>query len=234
MITAVANAITRGGSLVNSLTLVPGATDRPRPDGSGLARRLGVAAHPAETAEDPRRSWLGRGWSNAPRFGHDHAPPVGGPNRVTEIPEHLLKRSKERRSAIGGGDAPAEEGAPAGEVEAAPAGGARRRRGRGGRRARAGPGARARAARGRRGAEPAQDPLLGPARCWPPCPCGPTCTRPPSSRPPPASSPRSRRAARSTSSAACAGCHGAGGGGQRQRARASTACWRPGPTSATT
>jgi hypothetical protein len=40
---------------------------------------------------------------------------------VTEIPEHLLKRSKERRSAIGGGDAPAEEGAPSGEVEAAPA-----------------------------------------------------------------------------------------------------------------
>ena len=40
---------------------------------------------------------------------------------MTEIPEHLLKRSKERRSAIGGGDSPAEEGAPAGEVEAAPA-----------------------------------------------------------------------------------------------------------------
>ncbi len=41
---------------------------------------------------------------------------------MTEIPEHLLKRSKERRSAIGGGDAPADEGAPAGEaVEAAPA-----------------------------------------------------------------------------------------------------------------
>jgi mono/diheme cytochrome c family protein len=40
---------------------------------------------------------------------------------VTEIPEHLLKRSKERRSAIGGGDdAPAEEGAPSAAVEAAP------------------------------------------------------------------------------------------------------------------
>ena len=44
---------------------------------------------------------------------------------MTEIPEHLLKRSKERRSAIGGGDAPAEGGAPAGPptseaVEAAP------------------------------------------------------------------------------------------------------------------
>jgi mono/diheme cytochrome c family protein len=39
---------------------------------------------------------------------------------VTEIPEHLLKRSKERRSAIGGGDAPAEESAPSSEVEAAP------------------------------------------------------------------------------------------------------------------
>lgn len=41
---------------------------------------------------------------------------------MTEIPEHLLKRSKERRSAIGGGDATAEESAPAGEaVEAATA-----------------------------------------------------------------------------------------------------------------
>jgi mono/diheme cytochrome c family protein len=39
---------------------------------------------------------------------------------VTEIPEHLLKRSKERRSAIGGGDAPAEESAPSTEVEATP------------------------------------------------------------------------------------------------------------------
>jgi mono/diheme cytochrome c family protein len=39
---------------------------------------------------------------------------------VTEIPEHLLKRSKERRSAIGGGDAPADESAPSSEVEAAP------------------------------------------------------------------------------------------------------------------
>ena len=27
---------------------------------------------------------------------------------MTEIPEHLLKRSKERRAAIGGEDAPAE------------------------------------------------------------------------------------------------------------------------------
>ena len=40
---------------------------------------------------------------------------------MTEIPEHLLKRSKERRAAIGGEEAPANE-APAGEaVEAAPA-----------------------------------------------------------------------------------------------------------------
>jgi mono/diheme cytochrome c family protein len=37
---------------------------------------------------------------------------------VTEIPEHLLKRSKERRAAIGGEDAPADEAAPA--AEAAP------------------------------------------------------------------------------------------------------------------
>ncbi|MDP1805459.1 MAG: hypothetical protein Q8K72_09865, partial [Acidimicrobiales bacterium] len=41
---------------------------------------------------------------------------------MTEIPEHLLKRSKERRSAIGGDDAPDDASAPTGEaVEAAPA-----------------------------------------------------------------------------------------------------------------
>jgi mono/diheme cytochrome c family protein len=32
---------------------------------------------------------------------------------VTEIPEHLLKRSQARRAALSGGDAPAEDGAPA-------------------------------------------------------------------------------------------------------------------------
>ncbi|HEX4867207.1 MAG TPA: c-type cytochrome [Acidimicrobiales bacterium] len=37
---------------------------------------------------------------------------------MTEIPEHLLKRSKERRSAIGGDDAPA-DAAPASETPAA-------------------------------------------------------------------------------------------------------------------
>ena len=37
---------------------------------------------------------------------------------MTEIPEHLLKRSKERRAAIGGEDAPGEAAAPSGaEVE---------------------------------------------------------------------------------------------------------------------
>ena len=35
---------------------------------------------------------------------------------MTEIPEHLLKRSKERRSAIGGDDAPAADAAPSGEA----------------------------------------------------------------------------------------------------------------------
>jgi mono/diheme cytochrome c family protein len=41
---------------------------------------------------------------------------------VTEIPEHLLKRSRERRAAIGGEEAPASESAPTGDaVEAAPA-----------------------------------------------------------------------------------------------------------------
>jgi mono/diheme cytochrome c family protein len=35
---------------------------------------------------------------------------------VTEIPEHLLKRSKERRAAIGGDDAPAADAAPSGEA----------------------------------------------------------------------------------------------------------------------
>ena len=41
---------------------------------------------------------------------------------MTEIPEHLLKRSKERRAAIGGEEAPAAEATPGEEVEtAAPA-----------------------------------------------------------------------------------------------------------------
>lgn len=39
---------------------------------------------------------------------------------MTEIPEHLLKRSKERRAAIGGEEAPAADAAPA-EAEAVPA-----------------------------------------------------------------------------------------------------------------
>ena len=67
----------------------------------------------------PYLAW--KGVRDAPRFGGDHAPPAEDPTRVTEIPEHLLKRSKERRSAIGGGDAPADADAPAGEaVEASP------------------------------------------------------------------------------------------------------------------
>lgn len=37
---------------------------------------------------------------------------------MTEIPEHLLKRSKERRAAIGGEDAPADDAAPAAEPAA--------------------------------------------------------------------------------------------------------------------
>jgi mono/diheme cytochrome c family protein len=41
---------------------------------------------------------------------------------VTEIPEHLLKRSKERRAAIGGEEAPADDAGSASEaVEASPA-----------------------------------------------------------------------------------------------------------------
>ena len=40
---------------------------------------------------------------------------------MTEIPEHLLKRSKERRAAIGGEEAPAGDSAPSEAVEAAPA-----------------------------------------------------------------------------------------------------------------
>ena len=38
---------------------------------------------------------------------------------MTEIPEHLLKRSKERRAAIGGEEAPAAEATPGEAVEAA-------------------------------------------------------------------------------------------------------------------
>ena len=40
---------------------------------------------------------------------------------MTEIPEHLLKRSKERRAAIGGEDAPAAEAAPAADTAPAAA-----------------------------------------------------------------------------------------------------------------
>ena len=40
---------------------------------------------------------------------------------MTEIPEHLLKRSKERRAAIGGDDAPADAPAPAADDTAADA-----------------------------------------------------------------------------------------------------------------
>ncbi len=40
---------------------------------------------------------------------------------MTEIPEHLLKRSKERRSAIGGDDAPADDATPASTAAAVPA-----------------------------------------------------------------------------------------------------------------
>ena len=36
---------------------------------------------------------------------------------MTEIPEHLLKRSKERRSAIGGDDSPADADVPTGQVQ---------------------------------------------------------------------------------------------------------------------
>ena len=68
----------------------------------------------------PRLGW--KGARDAPRFDGDHAPPAEDPTRVTEIPEHLLKRSKERRSAIGGDDSPADADAPTGEaVVAAPA-----------------------------------------------------------------------------------------------------------------
>ena len=38
---------------------------------------------------------------------------------MTEIPEHLLKRAQARRAALAGGDAPAEETAPAGDAPSA-------------------------------------------------------------------------------------------------------------------
>jgi hypothetical protein len=39
-------------------------------------------------------------------------------DRVTEIPEHLLKRSRERRAAIGGEGAYEEGSSPSTEIEA--------------------------------------------------------------------------------------------------------------------
>ena len=112
---------------------------------------------------------------------------------MTEIPEHLLKRSKERRAAIGGEATPPATRAPL------PGDAPRRRQRRRGRR-RAARGRRRRGRRRGRAPPPpepvrpevaaapraAQDPVLGDARARRSSRSGPTCTRPPSSRRPPA------------------------------------------------
>ena len=90
---------------------------------------------------------------------------------MTEIPEHLLKRSKERRVGHRWRATPRPRRAPRRVRSRRP-----RRPPRSPRRAAAAavpepaPVARARAARGGGGAQPAQDPVLGHARCWPACP----------------------------------------------------------------
>ena len=111
MITAVARAITRGSSLVKSLTFGGDARARSPSDGSGLALPC-ASLHIGPRAQKPAPPGLQGGADGA----------LGPPRPVTEIPEHLLKRSKERRAAIGGEEAPASDAPPAGEaVEAAPA-----------------------------------------------------------------------------------------------------------------
>ena len=134
---------------------------------------------------------------------------------MTEIPEHLLKRSKERRAAIGGGDAPAER---------------ERARGRGGRGRPRRPPAVAPAAAAAAVPEPA--PVPEPVRpevaaalsrrkipfwAMPVLAALPlwayvyqaTLEPPPSRR----AHARSRPGGEVYVSSACAGCHGAGGGG---------------------
>ena len=118
-ITAVARAITRGSSLVKSLTFGGDARARSPSDGSGLAlpcASLHIGPHDPRMPATPG---LQGGADGA--LGSPSSPPLEA-DRVTEIPEHLLKRSKERRAAIGGEEAPAARPPPAGEaVEAAPA-----------------------------------------------------------------------------------------------------------------
>ena len=135
---------------------------------------------------------------------------------MTEIPEHLLKRSKERRAAIGGEEAPASEALRRRRPRRSGRGGPCGAGARGGAAVAAtpepGPGPRADAARGGGGRGPQEDPVLGHAGAGRPPAVGLRVPGHPRARP-------HRRAhpggggRRDLQAAACAGCHGAGGGG---------------------
>ena len=186
---------------MKSLTLGPGALGTSRQDGSGLARRS-EAQHIGDgpPRSPPRLAW--KGVRDAPRFGGDHAPPAEDPTRVTEIPEHLLKRSKERRSAIGGGDGAGRRRRSGERGRRGGPGGRRRPRRPGRRRRRGGPGAPGTGPpRGGRGPAPQEDPVLGDARAARPPAVGLRVPGAPSSRRPPARTTRSCSARRSTAAA---------------------------------
>ena len=178
---AVANATTRGGSLVNSLTLWPGSVGTHPGGRARSSTSVHMPAHRRTSPTDRLGAGVRAGLAGldgrrgAPRFTRHHALPRGGPNRVTEIPEHLLKRSKERRAAIGGEEAPAERGAAAGEARrgSRPRPPPRRRpRPPAAAAPRARPGPRAGAARGGRRPAAPEDPVLGHARAGRPAAVG--------------------------------------------------------------
>ena len=214
MITAVARAITRGSSLVKSLTF-GGDVQSTIPVGRvRSSTSLRIPSHRPAGPQDPRHAWVAGGcgrrrfpvrpcrWRFPPSDRDPRAPPQalegapgrhrrrGGPGDATPLrPARRWRRPRRPRRRWRPPWRP--------------------RRSRSRCPSRCGPRwPRRWAARRSRS---------GRCRCSRPSRCGPTCTRPPSSRRPPASSPRSRRAALIYKSAACSGCHGAGGGGQRQR-----------------
>ena len=142
---------------------------------------------------------------------------------MTEIPEHLLKRSRERRAALGlpteGGEAPASSAA--GEPARTPAPPRRPRRPRRGRRAgrparRPPSPPRRRPSPTRRTSRPpsaAARSRSGPCPCWPSCPSGPSCT-PAACEPPDQDARRpARPRAGQVFASKCSSCHGAGGEG---------------------
>ncbi len=71
-------------------------------------------AHRA-TRGNRRRAWLGVEQRTRLGSALDTPPACGGPTRVTEIPDHLLKRSQERRAALDG-DAGSAAAPPVGQA----------------------------------------------------------------------------------------------------------------------